>query len=78
MADPLERLPENVPGRFYVDSNCIDCDICRGELPAFFRRDDETGYSIVFRQPETAEEVQLCHDAILGCPAEAIGDLETS
>jgi ferredoxin len=47
-------------------------------LPAFFRRDDETGYSIVFRQPETAEEVQLCHDAILGCPAEAIGDLETS
>ena len=29
MADRNDRVPENVSGRFYVDSTCIDCDLCR-------------------------------------------------
>lgn len=75
MADISNRLPQNIPGRFYVDSDCTDCDMCRGNASAFFRRDNEIGYSIVYRQPETAEEIQLCQEAVTGCPAEAIGDL---
>lgn len=78
MADLSNRLPQNAPGRFYVDSECIDCDICRGDAPAFFRRDDDIGYSIVFRQPNTAEEIQLCQEALEGCPVAAIGDAEAS
>ena len=74
MANILERLPQNVPGRFYVDSSCIDCGLCPSTAPAHFRRDDETGQSFVFRQPETSEETALCLDALEGCPTESIGE----
>ena len=33
MADRTKRLPENVPGEFFVDSTCIDCDACVPECP---------------------------------------------
>ena len=74
MANILDRLPQNVPGRFYVDSTCIDCDICRGHAPTFFRRDDDIGQSFVFRQPVTEEEIALCLEALEGCPTESIGE----
>jgi ferredoxin len=70
-----DRLPQNAPGRFYVDSSCIDCDQCRDHAPAFFRRDDDIGMSIVFRQPVTDAEIQLCIEAMEGCPTESIGDM---
>lgn len=76
MADLTDRIPQNVPGRFYVDSTCIDCDICRGDFPSFFRRDDDIGQSFVFHQPMTAEEVQQAVEALEGCPSNSIGDSE--
>jgi ferredoxin len=74
MANILDRLPQNAPGRFYVDSTCIDCDVCRSHAPVFFRRDDEIGQSHVFHQPVTAEEIALCREALEGCPTESIGE----
>ena len=73
MPDIRDRLPQNAPGRFYVDSSCIDCDLCRGNAPEFFRRDDDIGFSIVFRQPVTPSEIALCIAAMDGCPSESIG-----
>lgn len=73
MADKNERLPQNVPGAWYVDSNCIDCDLCRETAPTVFRRDDDAGNSIVFHQPESDEEKTLAEEAKAGCPVEAIG-----
>lgn len=35
MADKNLKHPENVPGRFYVDDSCIDCDMCRTTAPSF-------------------------------------------
>src|SRR5439155_1481968 len=29
MADAANKYPENVPGKFYVDDQCIDSDLCR-------------------------------------------------
>ncbi|GEP41688.1 ferredoxin [Brevifollis gellanilyticus] len=78
MADLLDRLPQNVPGRFFIDSTCVDCGMCPEDVPAVFRRHDEIGQTFVHHQPETAEEVQLCLEAVSNCPVEAIGDLETS
>jgi ferredoxin len=49
------RFTENVVGRYYVDDQCIDCDQCRETAPNIFRRDDATGHSFVFHQPETSE-----------------------
>lgn len=74
MANILDRLPQNVPGRFYVDSTCIDCGLCPSTAPNHFRRDDEIGQSFVFRQPETEEEIALCREALEGCPTESIGE----
>ena len=74
MANPADRLPQNVPGRFYVDAQCIACDLCRETAPTIFARHDESGYSFVQRQPQTEEEIALAQEAIEGCPVEAIGD----
>ena len=74
MAEITDKLRENVRGKFYVDSQCIDCDVCRDTSPSNFRRDDENGYSYVYKQPETDEESELCEEALGACPVEAIGD----
>lgn len=74
MADPNDRVPENVPGLYYVDSTCIDCDVCRDTAPDNFRRSDENGYSYVYKQPQNNEERELCEEAMAACPVEAIGN----
>ena len=74
MAEMSDKLPDNAPGKFYVDRECIDCDVCRDTSPANFRRNDENGYSYVYKQPETVEEFTLCEEALHACPVEAIGD----
>jgi ferredoxin len=74
MADLANKFPENVPGRYYVDDQCIDCDLCRQTAPNNFKRDEQIGHSFVFRQPQTPEEEALCEEAIRNCPVEAIGD----
>ena len=72
MADRYDRNPESVTGKYYVDLSCIDCDMCRHELPSIFARGDYT--SKVWRQPESPEEEELCREAMANCPVEAIGD----
>ena len=74
MADRNRRTPENVPGPYYLDDTCIDCDLCRSTAPDFFRRYDAGGYTYVFRQPSTPEEIALAEEARLACPTESIGN----
>jgi ferredoxin len=73
MANKAEKWEKNAAGRFYVDQQCIDCDLCRETAPAFFTRNDEGGYSYVHNQPVTQEDADLCMEALEGCPVEAIG-----
>ena len=74
MAFLKDKLQDNAPGKFYVDGQCIDCDVCRDTSPDNFARNDDNGYSFVWKQPETAEEIDLCKEALDACPVEAIGD----
>jgi len=74
MADVANKYDENVEGKFYVDDQCIDCDLCRETAPANFKRNDDGGHSYVYKQPETPEEEGLCKEAMEGCPVEAIGN----
>ena len=74
MAQIIDRLAQNVAGPYYVDSSCVDCDLCRNTAPDFFKRDEETGFSFVHRQPATPEERALAEEAKLGCPTESIGN----
>src|SRR4029077_11533223 len=74
MADVANRYPENTGGKIYVDNQCIDCDLCRETAPDNFKRNDDGGYSFVYKQPENPEEEARCREAKEGCPVEAIGD----
>lgn len=74
MADREDKNEESIDGKFYVDSQCIDCDLCRETAPNNFKRSDDEGYSYVYKQPENEEEEEQCMEALEGCPVEAIGD----
>jgi glyoxylase-like metal-dependent hydrolase (beta-lactamase superfamily II)/ferredoxin len=71
MANVQQRLPENVPGDFYVDASCIDCDTCSQLAPSVFR--DHGAQCSVYRQPETAAETRLALMALVACPTGSIG-----
>lgn len=74
MAEKDLKYEDNAAGKFYVDNTCIDCDACRQIAPDNFNRNDEGGYSYVFKQPENEQEEELCKEALEGCPVEAIGE----
>ena len=74
MADKEEKWAENVEGAFYVDEQCIDCDLCRETSSTNFTREEDGGYSYVYKQPENDNELELCIEAMEGCPVEAIGN----
>lgn len=73
MADRSQKQPENAPGSWFVDLNCIDCDVCRETAPNNFTQQTEKGYSYVYKQPENDEERNQCQEALEACPVEAIG-----
>lgn len=56
-----------------MDSTCIDCDMCRENAPEFFRRNDGTGYTIVYHQPLSPAEIAQANEARELCPTESIG-----
>ena len=71
MADLSAALPGNVAGNFFVDDTCIDCDLCRQIAPVSFR--EESGLSVVYGQPESAEEIRRAQMALVACPTGSIG-----
>ena len=73
MADKANKYTDNVPGKFYVDNQCIDCDLCREISPANFTRNADGGYSFVQAQPADAAAIAKCEEAKSSCPVEAIG-----
>ena len=74
MADKSRRFPDNVPGKYYVDEDCISCGACVDAAPNNFKESEDGDHDVVFKQPETPEEEQQCQDAIAECPVECIGD----
>lgn len=74
MADYEDKNHKNAAGRFYVDGQCIDCDLCRETAPENFNRADDMGFSYVIKQPEDEGETARCRDALENCPVAAIGD----
>ena len=74
MANVALRLPENVPGDFFVDSTCIDCDACRQIAPETFVEDGDV--SIVHHQPENGDQIKRALMALVACPTASIGTTE--
>src|ERR1051325_8299026 len=65
------RRAENVGGDFFVDSSCIDCDLCRQIAPESFARAGEQ--SAVYRQPKSPEAEFAALKALVTCPTSSIG-----
>ncbi len=74
MANLQQRLPENVPGDFFVDSTCIDCDTCSQLAPGIFR--DHGDQCSVHHQPENETETKSAMMALVACPTGSIGSTQ--
>lgn len=74
MANKDDRQADNIDGKYFVDTECIDCDVCRQTAPDYFKANEDDGYSYVFKQPETDEGMAECEEALEACPVEAIGN----
>ncbi len=73
MANLTDRVPQNITGKYYVDSTCIDCDQCRAIASDFFGR-TEDGMSFLTKQPMTDEEITLVDEAMTACATSSIGN----
>ena len=74
MADKGNKVAENVTGKYYVDTQCIDCCLCRDTAPNNFKQNESAGYVFVYKQPSDGGEEGQCQEAKVACPVEAIGD----
>jgi ferredoxin len=74
MADKANKYSDNVPGKYYVDNQCIDCDQCCTTAPDTFKRNEAEGHAFVHQQPRAQQELDLADEAKKGCPVDAIGD----
>lgn len=68
------RAADNVPGKFYVGDQCLDCDLCRAVASENFARNNDGAYSYLKKQPETPEEEARCREAMEGCCTNTIHD----
>ena len=66
-----QRAAENVEGRFYVDTACLDCALCVELAPDTFAIAPGL-YAYVKKQPETPEELAAARKALTNCCVEAI------
>ncbi len=67
------KLARNVDGDFFVDSTCIDCDLCRQIAPETFTSAGDQ--SIVYHQPETPVQEFAALKALVACPTASIGTM---
>eukprot|EP00193_Tetraselmis_chui_P015311 CAMPEP_0177771470 /NCGR_PEP_ID=MMETSP0491_2-20121128/11613_1 /TAXON_ID=63592 /ORGANISM="Tetraselmis chuii, Strain PLY429" /LENGTH=337 /DNA_ID=CAMNT_0019289029 /DNA_START=194 /DNA_END=1207 /DNA_ORIENTATION=- len=70
VAGTPNRLPANVPGSFWVDDTCIDCDTCRWIAPETFSR--QNSQSAVTAQPTNTRERTQAARALSACPTFSI------
>src|SRR4030095_8088158 len=74
MADAKRAYTQNVPGDFFIDDTCIDCDLCRQIEPSVFKQ--HSGHSIIHHQPETPMMGHKAAMALITCPTGSIGTRE--
>ena len=68
------RRPENVAGDFFVDSSCIDCDLCRQIAPEVFVQAGDQ--AAVREQPKDAKTEFAALKALVTCPTASIGTMK--
>ncbi len=76
MADKSDKVPENVPGKYYVDKTCVPCKTCMDVdgVGSLLKYNDDESYVFFFKQPESKAEETAAEDALAVCPVAAIGN----
>lgn len=72
LEENLAKLPNNVPGEFYVSEDCDGCAYCGMVAPENFEFDKPTNTYFIARQPHSLEEAELVREAMEDCPVDAI------
>lgn len=70
--EETNKLPLNVPGKFYVTEECDGCAYCASVAPENFEFDRESNTYFVSKQPSNAEEMEFITEAMDDCPVDAI------
>ncbi|MCX7698085.1 MAG: ferredoxin [Candidatus Goldbacteria bacterium] len=74
MANKNAKVSENVPGKYYVDDQCIACGVCESPAPENFKMNSDGTHAYVYKQPENDVEESQVKDAMNSCPSNSIGD----
>jgi ferredoxin len=74
MANKTGKQADNVPGKYYVDDQCIACGVCEGTAPENFKMSADGSHAFVAKQPENDAEEGQVKDCIESCPTNSIGD----
>ncbi len=78
MADPTIKLPDQVPGAWYVDDTCTPCHVCLDEAGpqsgfGLLAYNADESKVLFVKQPGTPEETDSAQRALEICPTNAIG-----
>jgi glyoxylase-like metal-dependent hydrolase (beta-lactamase superfamily II) len=65
-----KRHPDNAPGDWYVDTECMDCSAARTVAPGLIV--SRGGQSVFAKQPKTPEELTMAWRARLLCPTASV------
>jgi ferredoxin len=76
MADKNDKIPENVPGKYYVDKTCVPCHTCMEVegAGALLKYNDDQTYVYFHAQPTDEAQVKIAEDSLAICPTGAIGN----
>lgn len=65
-----KRHPDNAPGDWYIDTECMNCSAARTVAPGLIV--SRRGQSVFAKQPETPEELRMAWRARLLCPTASV------
>ena len=74
MADKNSKQPENVPGKWYVDTTCVPCNSCMDEAGNLLKYSEDQSHVFFARQPASPAEEQQAQKAAEICPTGSIGN----
>lgn len=76
MADKSSKVPENVPGPWYVDTTCTPCRTCLevDDADSLIKWNDDETLVFFHAQPADAAQEAIAEEMMAVCPTAAIGN----
>ena len=74
MADKNIKQPENVPGKWYVDTTCVPCNVCLDTAPTLIKLSEDQSHVYFAQQPSNPAEETAAQAALEVCPTGSIGN----